>query len=177
MSILEKHIPFVNKQIAFQGKMAQKFKDDPFRKALHESTLEGFKTLVADLTEAGKMLNGTTLESHAKIKPVGRIRLNLTPDEIQGLPDDVLEELSISGADKTEFAILGLMEDAGGIMSLDQLIVGLYKKTGEKHKRQTLTSRLYRMAQKEQIFSVPNKKGVYSNSLVTEEEVERLTVG
>lgn len=179
MSILEKHIAFVNDQIAFQGKMIQKFDKNPFRKSLHEATQGKFRSLAADLAEADKVLD------EAAVRPLsspgqansGRLKLALTPEDIEGLPDDVLKELSISDADKTEFAILGLMEEAGGIMSLDHLIIGLFKKTGEKHKRQTLTSRLYRMAQKEQVFSVPSRKGVYSSRQVSEEEAEKLTGG
>jgi hypothetical protein len=85
-----------------------------------------------------------------------------------------MSELSVSSADKTEYAILNLMEKAGGIMSLDQIIVGLYRTTQEIHKRQTTTSRLYRMAGKNLVFSVPNKKGVYSLEPISEEEAAKL---
>ena len=86
----------------------------------------------------------------------------------------MLNELSISEGDKAEFAILGLIEEAGGIISLDRLIVGLWKKTGELHKRQSLISRLYRMGQKDMVFSVPGKKGVYANWPMSEGDIQRL---
>ena len=57
MSILEKHIAFVNDQIAFQGKMIQKFDKNPFRKSLHEATQGKFRSLAADLAEADKVLD------------------------------------------------------------------------------------------------------------------------
>ena len=103
-----------------------------------------------------------------------RMRLSLSAEEVEGLPDEVLNELSISEGDKAEFAILGLIDEAGGIISLDKLIVGLWKKTGELHKRQSLISRLYRMGQKDMVFSVPGKKGVYANWPMSEGDIQRL---
>lgn len=184
MSILEKHLAFVNDQIAFQGKMIDKFSSNSYRKTLHEATQGKFKVLAADLADANKILDQYSSKmpdelggSQGQRATSGKVRINLTPQDLEGLPEDILEELSISEADKTEFAILALMDESKGIVSLDKLIVGLFKKTGEKHKRATLTSRLYRMAQKEQVFSVPNKKGVYSTRLLTDEEVENLISG
>jgi hypothetical protein len=69
-------------------------------------------------------------------------------EDIEGLPPELMQELSISDADRLEFTIVGIINEAGGLMSLDKIIIGLYKKSGEIHKRSTLTSRLYRMIQK-----------------------------
>ena len=62
----------------------------------------------------------------------------------------------------------------GGIASLDQILVGLYRNSGELWKRNTLTSKLYRMAQKGVVFQVPEKKGVYSTRRISEEDARRL---
>jgi hypothetical protein len=60
------------------------------------------------------------------------------------------------------------------LLSLDKLIIGLYKKTAEIHKRSTLTSRLYRMIQKGLIYSVPYRKGIYSTQELSEDDVKGL---
>jgi len=70
-----------------------------------------------------------------------------------------------------------LIDENNGLISLDQLIIGIWKKTGESVKRQALTSRLYRMSQKDLIFSVPTKKGVYSNRPISEEEATKMFSG
>lgn len=178
MSILEKHIPFVNEQVEFQQKMCKKFADNPFRLKLHRATEEKFKALAADLSEADKMLGKATEASLEQLMApekgaLSRVRLTLLPEDLEGLPEELTKELSID-AGKTEFAILNLLEESGGIMSLDQLLIGLFKKTGEVHKRQSLTGKLYRMGQQELVFSVSSKKGVYSNRQLTEEETEKL---
>lgn len=100
--------------------------------------------------------------------------ITLTLEDIEGLPPELMQELSISDADRLEFTIVSIINDAGGILSLDKIIVGLYKKTGEVHKRSTLTSRLYRMIQKSLIYSVPYRKGIYSTQELTDDDVKRL---
>lgn len=172
MSILQKHVPFVKEQIEFQERMATRYAENLFRANLHNATKAKFELLKFELEAVDKALD----EHRTQISPApsGRLRLSLTPQEIEGLSEEVLKELSISEGDKTEFAIMSLIEEAGGITSLDRLIVGLWRKTGESIKRQTLTSKLYRMGLKDLVFNVPGKKGVYSNRRISEEEAVKL---
>lgn len=93
--------------------------------------------------------------------------------ELEGLPEELLNELSISDADKVEFTIQQIIDDNGGVISLDRLLVDMFKKTGKIYKRNALTSKLYRMSNKGMVFSVPNKKGVYSTSLIEGEELNK----
>lgn len=160
MDILDKHIKFVNEQIAFHDKRAAQFTGD--RAKMHQQTADQFRELLGVLKSPQ---NGPAVQLH---------RLSLSPEDLEGLPQEQLDELSITSADKAEFSILALMEESGGIMSLDQVIVGLYRQTGTIQKRQTVTSRLYRMAQKELLYNVPNKKGVYSVRRLTQEELAKL---
>ena len=88
-----------------------------------------------------------------------------------------MQELSLSDGDKTEFAIVNVIEEAGGIISLDKLLIALYKKTGEIHKRNSLYSKLSRMASKNLIYYVPGKKGVYSTEQLTSDDVSRMFGG
>ena len=55
----------------------------------------------------------------------------LTPEVIEGLPKELMDELSISDADRTEFAIMNIIDENGGIASLDNILIGLYKKTND----------------------------------------------
>ncbi len=101
-------------------------------------------------------------------------RLNLDWEEIEGLPPEVLEELSISESDRTKFNIISGIRAMGGVASLDRIIIYLYKQHNDLQKRGPLNQRLYRMVQKELIFSVPRKKGVYSSSPMSEEDAAKL---
>jgi hypothetical protein len=173
MEILDSLISFVNEQISFHDRRAKWLKGEkPQNAKKHAETAEVFRQLHKFLLEKNE--EGPIVK---KKPPKQQLKLSLTPAEIEGLPEELMQELSISSADKAEYAILNLMEEAGGIMSLDQILVGLYKATKEVHKRQTLTSRLYRMAQRNQVFSVPSKKGVYSLEQLTDTEVAKLMDG
>lgn len=174
MSILAKHQSFVNEQAAFHDKMVQKVGPASFRGSLHQSTSDKFKALSADLEAADALLDAAPPTAPNPPKAYKPLQLSLSFEEVEGLPDELVAELSISDADKTEFNIGNAIEEAGGVITLDRLLIALYKKTGEIHKRATLTSKLYRMAQKNAIFNVPGKKGVYSSEQLSHEDVAKL---
>lgn len=176
MSILAKHIEFVNGQIEFHEKMVQKQAANSFRSTLHQSTAEKFKALASDLESADKFLDTPPPE----VKPTRNnkpLQLSLSIEDIEGLPDELIKELSLSDADKMEFEIVNATEEAGGIISLDKLLIALYKKTGEIHKRNSLYSKLSRMVTKDLIYYVPGKKGVYSTEQLSSENVSKMFGG
>lgn len=171
---LAKHIEFVKSQQAFHERQALRFSDDLRRKGLHTDTSEKFKLLADYLSEVGERLaSGATVNSGAEL-PDGKYRLALTRDEVEGLPEELMSELSVSDADKAEFNIIALIDDAGGVATLDRILVALYRQSGEIMKRANLNARLYRMSQRGFIHSVPGKKGVYSTKPLKEEDVAKL---
>jgi hypothetical protein len=174
MSILAKHLEFVNEQIAFHDKMVEKVGATSFRGTLHKGTADKFRALSADLENADKFLDTPSPVVRPQTKGQSQIQLSLTIEDIEGLPEELVQELSLSDADKTEFEIVNSIEEAGGIISLDKLLIALYKRTGEVHKRNSLYSKLGRMASKNLIYYVPGKKGVYSTEQLSTEDVARM---
>jgi hypothetical protein len=178
VSILNKHIPFVNEQIAFHEKQATRFSSgkyaSEFRSKQHNATKEKFTELAADLIKVDSDLdNPSQTKSDSLVAPPQQLILSL--EEVEGLPEDLVKELSSAAVlDKGDSMVLQIMKDYGGIISLDRLLIDLYKKTGEINKRTTLTSRLYRMTQRGLVFSVPSKKGFYSRQQLTEEDALKL---
>lgn len=176
MSILSKHLPFVNDQATFHEKMVEKFsigkfKSD-FRSSQHTTTRDKFQELVADLIIADKELDSPKKKDLSGVK-----QLSLSLADIEGLPEELVKELSVSDTDKSEFAIVNMINENGGIMSLDKLLIGMYKKTGEVIKRLNMTSRLYRMSQKGLVFSVTGKKGFYSTEELSEDDINKVFGG
>lgn len=172
MDIVAKYAPFVNDQIGLQEKMAKRYAHQEWRRDRHLTSQSILRNLLDDLVIVQSRLNDTP---HQDIKPTNVLRnITLTMEDIEGLPPELMQELSISDADRLEFTIVGIINEAGGLMSLDKIIIGLYKKTGEIHKRSTLTSRLYRMIQKSLIYSVPYRKGIYSTQELSAEDVKGL---
>lgn len=88
--------------------------------------------------------------------------LEVSPKDLIGLPDELISQLSVSEY-KNEFKLLEMIEEAGGTMTLDQLLIAIYKSTGEIQDRAKLNARLYRMAkQRGMLYSVPNRTGTYT---------------
>ena len=178
---LEETLPFIQEQIAIQKKLAKKYGDEPYRKSLHETSAGKFSAAFVVLEEAAAHIDELEKELKEQLQRKtahGRgIELSLKFEEVSDLPEELLKELSLSDADKSEYQIRELIEELGGIASLDRLIVEIYRKSGDITKRTTLTSRLYRMSQKGLVFSVPGRKGVYSLEELTEEDAEKLIRG
>lgn len=165
----------LQEQIDFHKSNAEKFKNNKstYRHAKHLETAANFRFVRDLIKELQEEIN--CLKSGFEVnKP---INLSLSPKDIENLPEELVKELSITNADRVEFAIQSMIEDAGGIMSLDQIIVGLFNQTGEINKRPQITAKLYRMSQKGLIYGVPLKKGVYSIKEISEDEAREIFKG
>ena len=171
MDIVGKHLAFVKDQQAIQEKLARKYEAEPWRCELHLKSAQQFMELADDIA---KQQNAEQNDLAEPVNGVSRPSIFLTLKDIEGLPDDLVKELSFSESDKLEFTIAGIIDEAGGVLSLDKILVGIYYKTKEIVRRNILISRLYRMAQKGVIFPVPGKKGVYSTRQITDGELKRL---
>ncbi|MFC0217825.1 hypothetical protein ACFFJ7_05395 [Pseudochelatococcus lubricantis] len=164
MERVEEFLEFVKGQADFHDRQQVRHSANERRASQHARTAGNFREL------ANFLERQAAREAEPKVK-----RLALGWDEIEGLPEELLSELSVSESDRTEFNILSILDEAGGVISLDRLLVEYYKLTGDVMKRQTMNNRLYRMGIKELVFSVPGKKGVYSNRRMDESEAAQLS--
>ena len=167
---------FLGEQIEFHKSRAEQYKgnSNPYRSIKHAEVAADFRGIKSALMALHQHIDDKNDTKKSSSRPF----LSLTQEDLTDLPDEQMKELSISSADKAEFSIILMLEKSleksGGIMSLDQIIVALYLESKEVQKRATVTARLYRMAQKEMIYTVPLKKGVYSLNEISAEEAEKL---
>ncbi len=171
---LWQHAEFVKGQMEFHLRQADRFAEEPRRATLHATTAAQFRLLLEglDALHAWQEANPGWESAH---KIDRSKRLALSWDEIEGLPPELLAELSLSESDRTEFNILSSVRELGGVASLDRLLVYIYRQSGEVMKRTALNQRLYRMIQKELLHSVPGKKGVM-NKLPLAKRVQILSM-
>lgn len=87
---------------------------------------------------------------------------------IHDLPQELLGELSVSKTDELEDQIVTVINAYGGEASLDQILVGLFRKFEIVQKRRFMQNKLYRMSM---VWSVDGRKGVYTTSEPHEESV------
>lgn len=167
-------INFVKTQIKFHDEKASFFEgrsaerpNDKGRSDSHRRMAQKFRDLCA-------FLESLPSNSSTRTPSPLSAKLGLSPEEIEGLPPELLEELSISESERADFAIISTIEEAGGVLSLDKILIAMYRKTGEINKRTQMNSKLYRIVQKGNLFNVPGRKGVYSTRQLTEEEAAAL---
>lgn len=158
MEDVDEIIEFVNQQREFHLRQVDRFKGEPRRKELHSSTALKFSRLAEFI---GK-LHETSLNRSESISETDGI--NLSWGEVQNLPPELMEELSITDSDLLDFKIVSAIDRAGGVASLDRILVSLFEQTGEVHKRIGINNRIYRIIQKGLVFGVEGRKGVYTTS-------------
>lgn len=174
MENLAEALAFVNGQVEFhRGKTLTLGEASPRRTSQHAKFSQQFEALAAFLNRQASYVD--KLEDELAQRPPPQppllsVQLSLRLEDIDGLPEELMQELSITDGDKADFAIQALMQENGGVMSLDQLLIGLYRKTREIHKRANLNARVYRLTKKGTLFDVPGRRGVYSTRQLTESE-------
>jgi hypothetical protein len=85
-----------------------------------------------------------------------------TYGDLSDLPPELMKELSGVKVDELEQQIYTIIKSGGADADLDAVLIELFRRFKVVQTRKFLQNKLWRMAQKELIFSVPSRKGVYS---------------
>lgn len=156
MSIINEIIGYVKDQISFYTKSIENPKTRNVK--FFEFHLEKHKQILEILENLEDFRTSPPLTTSNAENDF----LTLRPDDIKGLPAEVLQELGLAPSDYLEFDIVNVIDRCGGTMSLDHIILHIYKDTGELLKRKMLTAKLYRMVNKGLIYNYKDKRGVYT---------------
>lgn len=119
---------------------------DPDKIIRHNATAEALEAVVSELE-------------------VARKRLRPVPNDfgdLSDLPEEVMAQLNLSKVDELEQQMRDIIVAGNGSeISIDQIIIELYRRHKVIHERKFIMNKLYRMAQKGLVESVDGKKGVY----------------
>ncbi len=130
-------------------------------------------TAVCEALSAAKTYTGELemelLSLEAKLKPLPS-RLG----DLSDLPPELLAELSAPRADELESQIMVILQAYGGTADLDQILVGLFRKFKIVQKRRFLQNKVWRMCQKDMLWSIRGRKGVYTTQEPADEEKEEI---
>lgn len=105
---------------------------------------------------------------------------NIVPETLFGLPSELIEQLQISDSDRFQWDVVGLIDRTPEqTISLEVLLIALYRQTGKIYERADLANRVSRLFRKGAVYSVAGKKAWYTtvepnnSELISEvEEVE-----
>lgn len=87
----------------------------------------------------------------------------ISPASLAGLPAELITQLQISDSDRFQWDVLDLIDRTPDkTISIEVLLIALYRMTGKVYERTDLANRIYRLGRRGVIFSVPSKKGWYT---------------
>lgn len=85
-------------------------------------------------------------------------------DDLSDLPPELLKELSTTKTDELETQIITIINASGKVADIDTILIYLFRRFEVVQTRRFLQNKLWRMAQKEIIWSVEGKKGLYTTT-------------
>ncbi len=123
---------------------------------------------------AGKQEKASEFDGYAdQLEQVGKELVRLAklttalPSDLGNLhelPQELLNELSVAKTDEFDHQLVTVINSYGGEASLDQILIGLYKKFAVTQKRRFTQNKLYRMTKAGVVWSAGGKKGIYTTS-------------
>src|SRR5699024_6680147 len=118
---------FVKSQAEYQSLRASHFtsQNDEVRANAYQNRYQQF-------LELAQFIEDNCVSSHASNS------IYVTPQDLVGLPEEVIRELNISESDRHDFFIMSIIEKLGGVASIDKIIIGAYRDSEEILERQKL---------------------------------------
>ena len=83
---------------------------------------------------------------------------------LSDLPEELLKQIPAVRVDDLEREVIDLLRDKlEGVGSVDEILVGLYRKSGIIHERRRIAGKLYRMVNSspQLLLTVEKRRGVY----------------
>lgn len=167
MNIISEIDPFVKRQIHYHERQAYRLRGDPDKAKLHTDYIQQFNTILDTLSEVAT-LKKEIEELKSRPSPVSPIteqivdKTIITAADLAGLPPELIAQLNIPEQDDQEKLILSIIAENYGVISLDKLLIGLWRKTQTVPQKKYITTKLYRMIGKNLIYKVPSKRGLYT---------------
>jgi hypothetical protein len=174
--MIEQHVELVKRQIDWYRSQIDRFPPDspnyrPGPVALYRRLLQEHESLLAFLN--GQLNSSFKSEKPPYIQtapseadqPLTNSHADGKSGDYSDLPRELLAELSGRTNRGQSDPLIQVINDNGGTAALDDILIGLYRKTGEIIKRNLLSNRLYRLSKQGLIRIVPNRKGVYTTNV------------
>lgn len=82
-------------------------------------------------------------------------------NDYEKLPEIIKKELLFGNLGDLSEKIIDVLKFYEGMANIDEIIVGMYRNYGIIKTRDYYVSKLYKMARKKVLFSMPKRKGIY----------------
>jgi hypothetical protein len=163
------HIGTVKRQIAWLNGQITRFTPDhpryrPERVEVYERLLWEFQELLTFL-ETLEPLKPEVKPPSQPPQANGADDLPLASssrNDLADLPEELLAELSDRTTKGDSDPLIRIIDDRGGVASLDQILIDLYRRHGQLGKRTLIQNKLYRLSKQGLVHTTPGKKGIYT---------------
>ncbi|TAG25306.1 MAG: hypothetical protein EAZ37_13330 [Burkholderiales bacterium] len=134
---------------------------------LHERLCKGFEQLnqaiEEDLAKNLKALDEPSANATSDLASLLTNPTDITPSALDGLPDDLIQQLQISESDRFQWMVIDLIDRTPEKMiSIEVLLIALFKITEKIYERGDLANRMYRLSRKNAVYPVSGRKGIYT---------------
>ena len=127
---------------------------------MYRRLVNGHRDLLDYLNGQLKKSNGANKEAEKPIE-------SETPreDNLSDLPPELLAQLSGRVKKGQADPIVQIINDHGGIATLDDILIDLYRRHREISTRTLISNKLYRLGKQGFVKTIEGKKGVYTTAL------------
>ena len=154
MKSLQDHIAFCKTQVTYHSRKAGETLP-AYQTKKHRQAAEGLADIQA-------FFESLPPDFSTESKPTENVDIfALDPFDLGNIPDELVEELKISRAEKADAQLLELFKFAHRPLKISEALIGLYRMFKVSEKRTAISARLYRLTQANQLESVEGERGVY----------------
>ena len=121
-------------------------KNDPVQVAIYDRRIQFLQATVDELENLRRVT-----------KPIPA-----SYGDLSDLPPELVKELTGIKVDDLEQQLFTIIKSGGDEVDLDAILIELFRRFQVVQTRKFLQNKLWRMAQKGIVFSVPGRKGVYT---------------
>jgi hypothetical protein len=158
---MEQYIRLVKGQINWLQNQISRFTPDHPRYRPEQVAL--YQRLVVEHEHLLRFLEGLPLTEEPPIAlPNGTVRSSPHDDDLSDLPGELLAELSDRATKGAIDPLVKIIADRGGVASLDDILIDLFRKQGLISKRTLVANKLHRLSKQGAVWSLPGRKGLYT---------------
>jgi hypothetical protein len=162
--MVDKFIALVKGQIRYYETQIDRF--PPSDPRTRPAQVELYRRLVNEHRDLLDYLEGKLKKSNGANKEAEKPIVIDTPgeDNLSDLPAELLAQLSGRAKKGQADPIVQIINDHGGVATLDEILIDLYRRHGEIGTRNLISNKLYRLGKQGFVRAIEGKKGVYTTA-------------
>jgi hypothetical protein len=163
--MIDKFIALVKGQIRHYEDQIDRFQ--PSNPRSRPGQVEMYRRLLNEHRDLLTYLDGQLKNSNGANKETEKQIESESPgeDNLSDLPEELLAQLSGRAKKGQADPIVQIINDHGGVATLDEILIDLYRRHREINTRTLISNKLYRLGKQGLVKAIEGKKGVYTTTL------------